>query len=191
MRNYDEILKKLETNREYHVCYLELLEKIEIKRKKDGSHFQNKNQTFLNAKYTGNIDNTIKFPELQITGRTKSGRWETYTIHCYLYVDDMEKDDIRREKALSGGYTRDCYNLTTDEIIEKIESEKEFQKQCIANCDEQIRKSKVIFDEVEKKVNSLNEFIKLATKDLRNDERKLYPSSLEYALQDYVKDNIR
>lgn len=194
MRNYDEILKKLETNKEYHECFLELLEKIEIKRKKDGTHFQNKNQTFINANYTGNVDNTIKYPELKLVGRDKRGIWQEYSINCYLFADELPKDDERRNKALTGGYTRDCYNLTTDEIIEKIESEKEFQKAYIKQYDEQIENSKRIFDVVSAKVQELSELIKSETdcfRELSPTGKKIYPSSLEYALQDYVKDNIR
>ena len=190
-RNYDEVLNKLKKNREYHQCFLELLEKIEIRRKKDGTHFVNKSQTFFNAKYTGNVDNTIKFPELQVTGRTKSGIWETFSIRCYVYEEDLPIDDERRKQVISGGYTKDCYNFTTDEIIEQIEKEKKIQKQYIENYDKQIDASKKIFDEVSEKMNELSEFIKKSTYEFRNDERKIYPSSLEYALQDYVKDNIR
>ena len=129
-------------------------------------------------------------PELKVSGRDIKGRWETYTINCYLFIDDMPKDDIRREKAIEASCLKSTYILTTDEIIEKIEQEKERQRSYIANYEEQIRKSKVIFEEVEKKVQFLKDFIKTTTYEFRSDEKKLYPSSLEYALKDYVKYNI-
>ena len=190
IRNYEEILKTLESDKRYHVCFLECLEKIQIKRKKDGTHYANKNQTFENATYTGDTKDTIMHPELKVSGRDIKGRWETYTINCYLFIDDMPKDDIRREKAIEASCLKSTYILTTDEIIEKIEQEKERQRSYIANYEEQIRKSKVIFEEVEKKVQFLKDFIKTTTYEFRSDEKKLYPSSLEYALKDYVKYNI-
>lgn len=190
VRNYEEILKTLESDKMYQVCFLELLENIQIKRKKDGTHFANKNQTFENATYTGDMKDTIMHPELKVSGRDKNGNWRTYSINCYLFVEDMPKDDIRREKAIEASCLKSTYILTTDEIIEKIEEEKERQRSYIANYEEQIRKSKVIFEEVEKKVQFLKDLIKTTTYEFRNDEKKLYPSSLEYALKDYVKYNI-
>lgn len=187
VRNYDEIVKTLTEDLNYHKFYLELLEKIEIKRKKDGTHYQNKNQTFVNANYTGNIDNTIKYPELRLIGRDESGNWREYSINCYLFADELPKDDDRRNKALTGSYTRDCYNLTTDEIIEKIESEKEKQKAFIKNYENQIENSKQIFDEVVEKLDLLKLAIVRNCKQLRDDK---YTCSLEYALFDYVRTNI-
>lgn len=194
MRNYEEIIKKLEENKEYHNCFLNLLNKIEIKRKKDGSHFVNKNQTFVNANYTGDMNNTIIHPELKLCGQDKNGKWETYSIYCYIYCDELPKDDKRREKGISAGWSRDTYILTTDEIIERIEAEKERQKKYIEGYNLQIERSKAIFNKVDEKLKELRNLIKDETEDLRECNscgKPIFPSSLEYALQDYIKDNIR
>ena len=114
IRNYEEILKTLESDKMYQFCFLELLENIQIKRKKDGTHFANKNQTFENATYTGDMKDTIMHPELKVSGRDKKGNWRTYSINCYLFVEDMPKDDIRREKAIEASCLKSTYILTTD-----------------------------------------------------------------------------
>lgn len=193
IRKYDDIVKHLEKNRNYHKFFLELLENIQINRKKDGTHFANKNQTFVNANYTGNIDNTIKFPELKLVGRDKNGIWQEYSIYCYIFADELPKDDERRNKSLTGGYTRDCYNLTTDEIIEKIEQEKETQKRYIEQYNKQIEESGKIFDLVSEKLEELKTALFESTKDLKEVNSRgeaVFKSSLEYAMIDYIKNNL-
>lgn len=190
-RNYEEILKTLESDKRYHVCFLECLEKIQIKRKKDGTHFQNKNQTFENATYTGDIKDTIMYPELKVSGRDIKGRYETYTINCYFFADELPKGDVKRKEPVYG--LRQTIILTTDEIIEKIEEEKERQKRYIKQYDKQIEESKKIFDIVSAKLEELKNTLNESVKDLKecNSEGKpIFKSSLEYALRDYIKYNI-
>lgn len=189
MRNYDEVLNKLEVNREYHRCFLELLENIQIKRKKDGTHFANKNQTFINANYinnTGVVYKTNEYPELKLVGSDKKGIWQEYSIYCYIYADELPKDDERRKEPVHG--LRQTIILTTDEIIEKIEQEKERQKEYIKQYDRQIEESGKIFDLVSEKLEDLKNTLYESTKEFR--EREYNKSSLEYALIDYIKYNL-
>lgn len=192
MHNYDEILKNLENGLQYHKNYLELLEKVEIKRKKDGTHFQNKNQTFVNGKIIIKRYNDSNHPSFQVSGYTSDGKYNSYDFDVYLYVDDIRRknpDDIRIQGIEnSNGYLRNTYLLNTDEIIEKIESEKEKQKECIKNYEKQISASKEIFEVVNSKVQELKQTIYDSCKDLRNNN--VFRCSLEYALADYVKSNI-
>ena len=109
-----------------------------------------------------------------------------------MYVDDIRKqnpDDIRIQgKENSSGYLRNTYLLNTDEIIEKIESEKKRQKEYIENYEKQISASKEIFEVVNNKLQELKQTIHDNCKDLRDDN--VFHCSLEYALADYVKSNI-
>lgn len=185
MRSFEDILKRLQESKEYHVCFLTLLENIKINRKKDGTHFKNKNQTFENAEYTGNIDGTITHPKLKIHGRDKFGVWQRYEIDCYIYLDTLPKDDKRREgRETVTSCLRNTYLLTTDEIIERIEEEKKRQKKYIENYDKQIDKSPQIFQKVNDKVKELKDVISSECEELRDNPFK---STLEYALIDYVK----
>ena len=191
VRNYEEIVKTLTDDLNYHKFYLELLEKIEIKRKKDGSHFQNKNQTFVNGKVEIKSYNDSNHPSFVVRGTCSDGNFREYDFDVYLYIDDIRRknpDDIRVQGIKnSDGFWRTTYLLTTDEIIEKIESEKEKQKAFIKNYENQIENSKQIFDEIAEKLDLLKLAIVRNCKPLRDDK---YNCSLEYALFDYVRTNI-
>ena len=193
MHNYDEILKKLENDLQYHKNYLELLEKVEIKRKKDGTHFQNKNQTFINGKVIIKPYNDNNHPSFQISGYTSDGKYNSYDFDAFLYVDDIRRnnpDDIRIQGIEnSDGFWRNTYLLNTDEIIEKIETEKKRQKEYIKHYEKQISASKEIFEVVNSKVQELKQTIYDNCKDLRDND--VFRCSLEYALVDYVTNNIK
>ena len=106
---------------------------------------------------------------------------------CYLSqisTNPLIKDEVIN---LMDGFWRTTYLLTTDEIIEKIENEKEKQKAFIKNYENQIENSKQIFDEVAEKLDLLKLAIVRNCKPLRDDK---YNCSLEYALFDYVRTNI-
>lgn len=192
VRCYDDVLKKLNDDLMYHKNYLELLEKIEIKRKKDGTHFQNKNQTFINGKVLIKSYNDSNHPSFQVSGYTSDGKYNSYDFDAYMYIDDMRKqnpDDIRIQGIEnSSGYLRNTYLLNTDEIIEKIETEKKRQKEYIENYEKQISASKEIFEVVNSKIQDLKQTIYDSCKDLR--DNNVFRCSLEYALADYVKLNI-
>lgn len=193
-RNYVEIVKTLETNKEYHETVLNLLENIKVNRKKDGTHFKNKNQTFENATYTGNADNTITHPTLKVMGRGKDGNWVEIHIDCYINRDDLEKDDERRNSLVDCSPWQPVYLLTTDEIIEEIEREKEIHKRYIKEYEKQIEESGKIFDIISNKLEELKNVLYEQCKPLQTTGKRdlgfKYPSSLEYALKDYIKYNL-
>lgn len=191
IRKYDDIVKHLEGNRNYHKYFLELLESIQIKRKKDGTHFANKNQTFENATYTGDTKETVVYPKLEVSGRDANGIWRSYEIQCYFFADELPKDDERRKEPVHG--LRQTIILTTDEIIERIEQEKEKQKGFIKQYDKQIEESGKIFDLVSEKLEELKTALFESTKGLREVNSRgeaVFKSSLEYAMIDYIKYNL-
>lgn len=193
-RNYGEIVKTLENNREYHKTVLNLLENVKVNRKKDGTHFKNKNQTFENATFVGNADNTITHPFLKVMGRGKDGNWVEVKIDCYINREDLAKDDERRNSLVDCSPWQPVYLLTTDEIIEEIEREKEMHTRCIKEYDKQIEESGRIFDIVSNKLQELKDAIYNECEPLQTTGRRnlgfKYTSSLEYALKDYIRYNL-
>jgi hypothetical protein len=191
--NYEDLVRELTNDLNYHKYFLELLEKVEIKRKKDGTHFANKNQTFVNGKVIIKSYNDSNHPSFEVSGICSDGKYRNYDFDAYLYIDDMRRknpDDIRIQGIEnSSGYLRNTYLLTTDEIIERIEKEKKRQKEYIANYEKQINASKEIFDEIAEKLDVLKNTIYENCKDLR--ENPIFRCSLEYALADYVISNIK
>ena len=127
-------------------------------------------------------------------GRDKKGHWVEVGIDCYINRDDLEKDDERRNSLMDCSPWQPVYLLTTDEIIEVIEREKEIHARYVKECDRQIEESGRIFDIVSNKLQELksaiyNECEPLQTTGRRNLGFK-YPSSLEYALKDYIRYNL-
>lgn len=192
VRSYEEIVRKLNDDLKYHKNNLELLEKIEIKRKKDGTHFQNKNQTFVNGKIVIKAYNDYNHPTFQVSGYTSDGKFNTYEFDAYMYVDDMKaknpEDERVKDLKNSDGFWRTTYLLNTDEIIEKIESEKENQKKYIENYEKQISASKQAFNEVAEKLDLVKLAIIRNCKELR--DNPVFRCSLEYALINYVRTDI-
>lgn len=192
VRSYEEIVRKLNDDLKYHKNNLELLEKVEIKRKKDGTHFQNKNQTFVNGKIVIKAYNDYNHPTFQVSGRTSDGEFNTYEFDAFMYVDDMKaknpEDERVKNLKSSDGFWRTTYLLNTDEIIEKIESEKEKQKKYIENYEKQISASKQAFDEVAEKLDLVKLAIIRNCKELR--DNSVFRCSLEYALINYIRTDI-
>lgn len=190
MYNYECILKKLETDKDYYITMLECLNKVEIKRKKDGTHFVNQNQTFINGKIVIPSYMDSFHPVFRVSGQSKMQGYLSFDFDCYIYVDNLPETDARKQKAQkANSWNRETYLFTTDEIIEEIEKQKENAKHRIELYEKQIKRSKKIFDKVFDKVSSLKNLIYNECNDLRDD--KLFRCSLEYALTDYVKDSIR
>lgn len=188
---YDGILRKLEADRQYHADYLFLLEKVVVKTKKDGTAFKNINQNFENGRVEIKSFNDSFHPSFVVSGYSESGKYVSYDFDAFIYEDYLPKDDERRKKVVNrGGIFRNTYVFEVQDIIERLEEEKERQREYIANYDKQIAASKAIYDKVSEKLTELQEMIKTETFSLRDGEKKVFPSSLEYILKDFVKTNI-
>lgn len=190
VRNYEDLRKKLEIDKDYYETMLECLNKVEIKRKKDGTHFVNQNQTFVNGKIVIPSYMDSCHPEFKVYGQSKMQGWLDFRFNCYVYADSLKDDDERKQKAKkANSWQRETYVFTTDEIIAEIERQKENAKHRIKLYEDQIEKSKEIFDKVHEKLQDLKDLIRDECRDLRG--KDFFRSSLEYALTDYVKTEIR
>ena len=186
IRNYEDLRKKLEIDKDYYETMLECLNKVEIKRKKDGTHFANQNQTFINGKVVIPSYMDSFHPVFKVYGQSKMQGCLDFSFDCYIYVDNLKDDDERKQKAKkANSWSRETYVFTTDEIIEEIERQKENAKYRIKLYENQIERSKKVFDKVHKRLQNLKDLIYTECKDLRDES--VFRCSLEYALMDYVK----
>lgn len=184
VRNYEDVLKQIKTSKDYYETMLKAFEKVEIKRKKDGTHFVNKNQTFVNATITNDVR-----PELKVYAQSNMQGYLSFSFNCYLYEEDLKKDDERLNKLVKSSIYRSVYQFTTDEIIERLEEEKEHAKRMIELCDRQIEASEKIFQEVYERITDIKRYIKDSCSDFRYNN--LYRCTLEYALVSFVEREIR
>ena len=188
-----EILNKLIADRQYYIDYLYLLEKVKFCRKKDGSVFQNVNKNFENGKVIVKSYKDSFHPSFQISGYSESGKYCSYDFDAYMYIDDMRKQNPNDERIAgikdTDGFWRNTYLLTVSEIEAKIEAEKQMCRDHIENYTRQIEKIEVVFPMVQKKMQELKTLISENCRELR--ENPIFTSSIEYALFDYIRTEIR
>lgn len=192
IRNYEEIVKQLKENKQDYENSLELLNKVEYKRKKDGTLFANINKNFENGRVEIKSYNDSNHPSFVVSGYVSSGNYAKYDFDAYMYVDDMRKANPEDERIKNientDGFWRNTYLLTVSEIEEKIEQEKVKLKSYIENYERQIEESGKIFDIIANKFEELKTVLYEECKPLRKGD--IYPSTLEYALQYYIKNNL-
>ena len=183
LRNTDKIRHNLELRLDETQLEISLWEAVEIVRKKDGTDFARRAQSFKNATWKDNAEYNIGgyFPELSVTGRGKLGGWRTFTLYMYEYVDEMRKDDPRREKAnpkepcVRQTYTlsiAECYNRIKARIIQLRLYETALEKS-LASLETVYNK---FFDAIEEAMQNL----KSDCFEFRTDDN--YPSTIEYQL---------
>ena len=187
-----EILKRLESDRQYYIDYLELLEKVKYHRKKDGTEFKSINKNFENGRIEIKPYNDSFHPSFVVSGRVSTGKYESFDFDAYLYIDDMRKQNPNDER-IQGienvcGFMRNTYLLTVSEIEAKIESEKVRCRAIIENYNKQIERLDILFESVSIMVENLKTTIFENCKDLR--EIVCFRTTLEYALRDYIRTNI-
>lgn len=188
----EDIKKRLEGYLEDYKLQLSLWEKVELVKKKDGSNFAYLTKSFNNATY-GNADwstNNLVYPKITVYGRSDKTGYRNYDLDCYLYLDDMKKagDSRYTGQALTNGCVRAVYHLNADEIYQMIQDYIVHLKRTIARYEDQLKALEVVFPVINEKVQDLKATIKDLTSSYKDD---IFPSSLEYALYDYVKQAIR
>lgn len=189
-RNCDEIRKRLEGHKDYYETMLAGLESVKIKRKKDGTHFANVNQTFENGKvvipnYSDEFHKVFKY-----YAKSEKQGYMDFEFNVFVYTDALPDGDPRKEKGIStASFMRPTYTFSTDEIIAELEEQKEMARHMIEVYDGQLKALDTVFPLVESKLQELKDLIYSQCKDFR--EYPIYTSSIEYALYDFCKSNMR
>lgn len=189
-RDCEEIRKRLEKHKDYYETMLAGLENVKIKRKKDGTHFANVNQTFENGKVV--IPNySDEFHKVfQYYARSEKQGCMDFSFDVYVYTDTLPDGDSRKEKGIStASFMRETYTFNTDEIIAELAKQKGFARSMIKAYDGQLKALETVFPLVESKLQELKDLIYSQCKDFR--DNPIYASSLEYALHDFCKSNMR
>lgn len=148
----------------------ELLRNVQLRKKKDGTDFANKSQSFINATWVeGGIP---KVPRLIVSGYNEINRGgESYTIYCYYQDSDCSRSDTG------------IVAMTPDEVMQHIDSiltETEIQ---IQRYKAQLERLPAIYDDFSVAVQTAVKKLKDDCSDLRVDK---FPCTLEYRMLDYM-----
>jgi len=191
VRDFEDVRRALLNSIEDAKLEKELWSKVEILKKKDGSDFASRAKSFKNADYGYERYSDDHHPILSVVGRNKRGVSRSYNIWAYINVNDLPKDDPRREKADKPYYscTIPTYLYTPDELFEQIKKRIIELDELIKLLEAQIEKSKEIYDELISSVKKSLECIKNQCKEFRTGDKK-YACSLEYNLGYVLENNI-
>ena len=108
------------------------------------------------------------------------------TIRIYGFVDELPKDDERRERANSGSYGwRQTYDFNLDEVFKAIEERKELIKARIHSYEEQLKNAEKMVDKAFAITDQIKELLK--EEPLKD---KIYLNTLGYAIRDLITEDM-
>lgn len=139
--NFDDVIKNLEYWKDFYKNARDAWRKVEITKTKSGKEFENLSRALVNAYKIQEYG----FDRIKIFFYGARAR-ESDIIDIYGYVDELPKDDPRRELGERNGYWRTHYILTPDEIRAKIEQTIELYGEKVKNYETQIKKARKAFD---------------------------------------------
>lgn len=183
LRNTDRIRKNLEAKLDETQLEIRLWESVEIVRKKDGTDFVRRAQSFKNATWKDNGEYSIGgyFPEISVTGEGRIGGWKTFTLYMYDYVDEMRKDDPRIEKANPKElYVRQTYTLSVDECYNRIKARVIQLRLYEESLEKSLASLEDIYNKFLDAIEDVMQNLKSDCFEFRTDDN--YPSALEYQL---------
>ena len=160
MNDFNNVMEKLEYNKQDTIARLEAWKKFKLVYKKDGSHFSVFSKNFECAsvgKYS--IIEDSEHPYLTIHYNVNA-RYETEHIEIYFYLDELPETDERR-KEYKPQFVRQTVAMNFDEIENKVKSHIEFLENQIKSYDKQIEIAKSVYDTYMSKVTEAkNELLK-------------------------------
>lgn len=183
LRNTDRIRQNLEAKLDETQLEIRLWESVEIVRKKDGTDFARRAQSFKNATWKDNGEHSIGgyFPEISVTGEGRIGGWKTFTLYMYDYVDEMRKDDPRIEKANpKESYVRQTYTLSVDECYNRIKARVIQLRLYEESLEKSLASLEDIYNKFLDAIEDVMQNLKSDCFEFRTDDN--YPSALEYQL---------
>lgn len=186
IRNLEDIINKLDSYIKINEGKIQALEKIEFPTKKDGSAFSVFSKNFTNCRIENdgiNAHNT-KLTYFYNDGvRTYNEDW----INLYLFIDEMAKDDPRREQANPHeSLLRDTYSLTVEETRQAIQERIKHCQDNIAEYEVQKLKAQSQYNFIKNKVEELHK----AIADLKNSDIKK-PDTLYYSFCELAEYGVK
>ena len=155
-----KMMEALEKERKDAALFIPLWEKVEWKRKKDGSEFANPKNAVSGCSY----EKSSYHHHLSVVAHNPEG----YVIgHDYVYLEDGK---------LSG----ECVKQRISEHIAVLQGKADKAKEMMSELDS-------VVDEFYKRVDSLNEWIKDATKCEKDEYGRKINNNYYYMLRDELK----
>lgn len=187
IRNLEEVIERLDSYIKANEGRVEALKKIEFPTKKDGSEFAVFSKNFTNCRIESDVTmnpHNLKLSYYYNDGvRTFNEDW----INLYLYIDEMAKDDPRREKANPHiTLLRDSYSLTVQETKQAIADRISLYEKYIEEYKQAKEKATKDYKTLKAKINEVHELIK-------SYEEKDYtkPNTLYYSFCDLAEYGVR
>ena len=196
IRHFEDIKRNLERDISMAKFEKKLWERVEVQKKKDGSDFSSKYKSFKHASWTWENYSDEFHPEILVDGRDDKVGYQKFWLYCYIYADEMKKDDPRLERVNKlPNYTRDTYVLTVDETKQLIADRIKALDQRIKNLESELKSSKKLYDACVKELKSLGDKIKKSCDGFRDSDNmtafEIYLSQLiEARAYDAVRGSV-
>lgn len=185
IRQFEDIKNALERDINLAKFEKRLWEDVEVIKKKDGTDFAKRSQSFKNARWTVESWSDEFHPVLKVRGRDDKVGYQDFQLYCYLYADTLKKDDPRLEKAVKlPVFIRDTYIFTVDETRQLIRDRIQNLEQTISKLEEELRISKQVYDECIEGLKALGKKVKSWCDDLRTEDNM---TSLEYYISSVIE----
>ena len=184
---YSALVRDLEMAKLEKECW----EKVKVVKKKDGSDFANRNKSFENATFGPTSYMDEFHPVVSVSGRGNKVGYQNFQLYCYLYIDEMSKDDPRVNQASPKvSCLRQTYILTADETFELIKKRIATLETRIKSIEKQIKDSKKVYEACIKELNTVAEKIRKSCDAYRNTGDDVSGSTLEYYIASICENRI-
>jgi len=185
IRQFEDIKNALE--RDINLAKLEkkLWEGVKLLKKKDGSDFAVRSKSFENANWTYESYSDEWHPILKVSGRDDKVGYQNFQLYCYIYADELKKDDPRKEKAHKAApYVRDTYVYSNEEVMKMITNRIQSLDNSIKALEKEVKISKKIYDDCIEELKKIGKKIKGKCDSFRDGDNM---TSLEYYISSVIE----
>lgn len=175
-KSKDEIIRELEEKKEWYLAAAKAWDAVTIEKTKSGKEFLQLARALKNAKVSDFYDKS-SHPRINISFKT-GYKYNTDDLQAYIFMDELPKNDPRREERTTINCLRRTVKKTPDELREDIKKKIESYKALAEKEQKQIDKAADIIDTFEKAFKDFK--INLEKESGKN-------SSLYYAIMENVR----
>ena len=162
-----------------------LWEGVKLLKKKDGSDFAVRSKSFENAVWGCESYSDEWHPVLKVSGRDDKVGYQNFQLYCYIYADELKKDDLRKEKAHKAApYIRDTYVFTNEEVMEMVANQIQNLDNRIKALEQEIKISKKMYEDCIKELKKVGAKIKSKCDSFRDSDNM---TSLEYYMSSVIE----